>query len=153
MVIAELIPIEETLNQMTTQSYMEINEVQVDCTLEEGEEMKAILKHLDTKDKRFITSPADIEVHRKTDLLDAPVSKEDNEKFKELCQEFDEVFSKSSEDIGRTPLVTMDIDTGDHPPICQKPYNLALETCGMGAQRIRYTRESRSNSKKCFTFG
>ena len=127
MVIAELIPIEETLNQMTTQSYMEINEVQVDCTLEEGEEMKTILKHLDTKDKRFITSPADIEVHRKTDLLDAPVSEKDKEKFRELCQEFDEVFSKSSEDIGRTPLVTMDIDTGDHPPICQKPYNLALK--------------------------
>ena len=36
-------------------------------------------------------------------------------------------FSKSSEDIGRTPLVTMDIETGDSPPICQKPYNLALK--------------------------
>ena len=27
---------------------------------------------------------------------------------------------KSSEDIGRTPLITMDIETGDNPPICQK---------------------------------
>ena len=25
------------------------------------------------------------------------------------------------------PLITMDIDTGDMPPICQKPYNLPLK--------------------------
>ena len=36
-------------------------------------------------------------------------------------------FSKSSEDIGHTPLVTMDIDTGDSPPVCQKPYSLPLK--------------------------
>ena len=30
-------------------------------------------------------------------------------------------------DIGKTPLITMDIDTGDSPPICQKPYNLPLK--------------------------
>ena len=40
---------------------------------------------------------------------------------------FPEVFSKNSEDIGRTNLITMDIDTGDHPPICQKPYTLAIK--------------------------
>ena len=37
-----------------------------------------------------------------------------------------DIFSKSSEDIGHTPLVTMDIDTGDSPPMCQKPYSLPL---------------------------
>ena len=34
---------------------------------------------------------------------------------------------KNSEDIGRMNLITMDINTGDHPPICQKPYTLALK--------------------------
>ena len=34
---------------------------------------------------------------------------------------------KSSEDIGHTPLVTMDIETGDIPPICQRPYSLPLK--------------------------
>ena len=48
-------------------------------------------------------------------------------KFKQLCKEFDNVFSKDSTDIGKTPLITMDIDTGDSPPICQKPYNLPLK--------------------------
>ena len=41
-------------------------------------------------------------------------------------------FSKDSADIGKTPLVQMEIDTGDHPPISQRPYTLALKTCGMG---------------------
>ena len=30
-------------------------------------------------------------------------------------------------DVGKTPLITMDIDTGDSPPVCQKPYNLPLK--------------------------
>ena len=34
---------------------------------------------------------------------------------------------KSSEDIGKTNLITMGINTGDHPPIYQKLYTLALK--------------------------
>ena len=34
---------------------------------------------------------------------------------------------KVQRDIGRTPLVTMDIEMGDSPPICQRPYSLALK--------------------------
>ena len=49
------------------------------------------------------------------------------QKFDELCDCFPEIFSKSSKDIGKTNFITMDIDTGDHPPICQKPYTLALK--------------------------
>ena len=44
-----------------------------------------------------------------------------------MCKEFEDVFSKDSTDIGKTPLITMDIDTGNSPPICQKPYNLPLK--------------------------
>ena len=29
--------------------------------------------------------------------------------------------------MGHTPLVTMDIETGDSPPVCQKPYSLPLK--------------------------
>ena len=36
-----------------------------------------------------------------------------------------DIFSKDSTDIGKTPLIT--IDTGDSPPVCQKPYNLPLK--------------------------
>ena len=34
---------------------------------------------------------------------------------------------KDSADIGQTPIVMMDIDTGDSPPISQRPYNLPLK--------------------------
>ena len=60
-------------------------------------------------------------------LQDAEVAKKYKEQFKQLWKEFEDVFSKDSRDIGKTPLITMDIDTGDSPPICQKPYNLPLK--------------------------
>ena len=60
-------------------------------------------------------------------LQNAEVAKKYKEQFKQLCKEFEDVLSKDSPDIGKTPLITMDIDTGDSPPICQKPYNLPLK--------------------------
>ena len=39
-------------------------------------------------EKKFITSPADIYIHRKVDLQDAEVTKEQQKAFKELCYEF-----------------------------------------------------------------
>ena len=60
-------------------------------------------------------------------LQDAEVTEENREKFKLLYEEFEDIFSKDSTDIGKTPLITMDIDTGDSPPVCQKPYNVLLK--------------------------
>ena len=78
-------------------------------------------------EKKFITSPTEINTHRKVNLQDAQVSAKYKEQFRLLCKEFEDIFSKDSTDIGKTPLITMDIDTGDRPPVCQKPYNLALK--------------------------
>ena len=78
-------------------------------------------------EKKFITSPADIETQRKVKLQDAYTTEIDKARFRCLCNEFEDIFSKSSEDIGHTPLVTMDIETGDSPPMCQKPYSLPLK--------------------------
>ena len=78
-------------------------------------------------EKKFITSPADVETQRKVKLQDAYITETDKNRFRSLCNEFEDIFSKSSEDIGHTPLVTMDIDTGNSPPVCQKPYSLPLK--------------------------
>ena len=78
-------------------------------------------------EKKFITSPAEVNTHRKVNLQDAQVSAKYREQFRQLCKEFDDIFSKDSTDIGKTSLITMDIDTGDSPPVCQKPYNLPLK--------------------------
>ena len=68
-----------------------------------------------------MTSPAQVESQRRVKLQDAYVSEKDKNNFRNQCKEYADIFSKSSEDIGHTPLVTMDIETGDSPPICQRP--------------------------------
>ena len=78
-------------------------------------------------EKKFITSPADIDVHRKVDLLDAEITEEQQKAFKELCDEYKDIFSTDSSDIGRMPLIEMEIDTSDSPPITQRPYSLPLK--------------------------
>ena len=78
-------------------------------------------------EKKFITSPADIDVHRKVELQDAEISDEHRQAFKDLCTEFNDIFSTDSGDIGKTPLLEVEIDTGDSPPITQKPYTLPLK--------------------------
>ena len=44
-------------------------------------------------EKKFITSPTDIEVHQKVELQDANVSEEHQKIFKELCEEFKDILS------------------------------------------------------------
>ena len=44
-----------------------------------------------------------------------------------MCDQFDDIISKGSDDIDKTLLVEMDIDTGDSPPIASKPYTLSLK--------------------------
>ena len=78
-------------------------------------------------EKKFITSPADIDVQQKVELQDAEVSEKHQNAFKKICNEFKDIFSVDSSDIGKTPLVEMEIDMGDSPPITQKPYTLPLK--------------------------
>ena len=75
----------------------------------------------------FIVSPAEIKPHRRVELKDYDISPETRRRFDELCERFPEIFSTSSEDIGHTNLITMDIDTGDSPPVASKPYTLPLK--------------------------
>ena len=58
-------------------------------------------------EKKFITSPADVERHRKVELPDAEVSEKHKKQFAALCERYDDIFSKGSADIGKTPLITI----------------------------------------------
>ena len=78
-------------------------------------------------EKRFITSPTDIEVHRKVELQNAVITEDQWNAFKDLCTELNDIFSKDSGDIGKTPLLEVEIDTGDSLPITQKAYTLPLK--------------------------
>ena len=125
----------EELAEMTVCPY-QLNEIETEQTNEEEinniEEDKIFEQcdMIDDKtevDKKFITSPAQIESQRKVKLQNAPMTDEDRSNFKELCNKYTDIFSRSSEDIGHTPLLKMDIDTGDSPPVCQRPYSLPLK--------------------------
>ena len=78
-------------------------------------------------DNAFLTSPADVPGPRKVDLQDADITSCTRSAFDALCEKCPKVFSKGNEDIGRTQLVTMDIDKGDSPPVSSRPYTLALK--------------------------
>ena len=78
-------------------------------------------------DNAFITSPADVPGPRKVDLQDADITPSTRSAFDALCEKYPKVFSKGNEDIGRTQLVMINIDTGDSPPISSRPYTLVLK--------------------------
>ena len=69
-----------------------------------------------TSASNFIKSPVEVKAHRKVDLEDKKIKQETRQEFNKLCDRFDDIISKGSDDIGKTLLVEMDIDTGDSPP-------------------------------------
>ena len=79
------------------------------------------------KDDDFLKSPAEAPVHRKVVLKDKDISPKTQKAFDKLCEKYDDIISKNSSDIGKTMLVEMEIDTGNHPPIASKPYTLPLK--------------------------
>ena len=83
----------------------------------------------------LVNSPAQVTEHRHVELKDQNISEETKKKFEELKEKYPKVFSLKNEDIGRTHLVTMDIDTGDSPPVCQKPYTLPLKHYNLSTTR------------------
>ena len=78
-------------------------------------------------DTAFLCSPADVPGPYRVQLQDKDITTDIRQKFEELCEQYGEAFSKNNEDIGRTKLVKMDIDTGDSPSLSSRPYTLSLK--------------------------
>ena len=127
----------ETMGYMQNQS-LDISEIMTETTTEPSpiileDDDKEVLHewkgeiNKGNMEKRFITSPANIEVHRKVELQDADITEAQQNAFKDLCMEFNDIFSTDSGDIGKMPLLEVEIDTGDSLPITQKPYTLPLK--------------------------
>ena len=122
----------EIMGFMQIQS-LEISEIMTETSTEPSsviceDKVNEVLNDQKEKvERKFISSPADIEVHRKIELQDAEISDDNRQAFKDLCTEFSDIFSTDSGDIRKTPLLEVEIDTGDSPPITQKPYTLPLK--------------------------
>ena len=65
------------------------------------------------------------------------VPEEMKREFEKLKADYPEVFSLNNQDIGHTQLVTMHVNTGDSPPICQKPYTLPLKHYSWVQQEVK----------------
>ena len=83
----------------------------------------------------LVYSPAQVTEHCRVELKDQDVSQETKDMFEKL-KKYPKVFSLNNEDIGNTTLVTMDIDTGDSPPVCQKLYTFPLKHYSWVQQEI-----------------
>ena len=113
------------ISEIVTETYTEPLPIELE------EEDKEVLQngevYTENMEKKFITSPADIKVHRKVELQDADITKAQQNAFKDSYKEFNDIFLADSSDIGKTPLLEVEIDTGDNLPITQKPYTLPLK--------------------------
>ena len=83
------------------QSELKVSEITAETVYEaslikEGCHYEEILQHSDCEkkadEKKFITSPADIDVHCKVELEDADIEEQYKEQFKELCKKFTYIF-------------------------------------------------------------
>ena len=82
---------------------LNINENKYKETMLQSEGMENEKPHCDIlSEKKFITSPADVDSHRKVKLQDAEVLNKYKIEFEKLCEEYDDIFSKDSSDIGKT---------------------------------------------------
>ena len=122
---------EEIMGFMQNQS-LDISEIVTETSTEPlpiilEDDNKEVLQKLngevntENKEKRFITSPAEIEVHRKVELQDADITEAQQNAFKDLCMEFKDIFPTDSSDIGETPLLEVEINTGDSLQLPKNP--------------------------------
>ena len=72
-------------------------------------------------------SPTQVTEHWYVELKDQHILQETKDRFEAFKEKYPEVFSLNNQDMGHTNLVTMHVDMGDSPPICQKPYSLPLK--------------------------
>ena len=76
----------------------------------------------------MISSPAQVEAYPKIVTDRRELTPEQEKKFKDLLDKHREkVFSKDYKDIGKTELMQMTIETGEHPPIAHKPRPIPLK--------------------------
>ena len=115
-----------------TCEYLEINEIiePMDFKKEISTNGKSIVE------SDLVFSPAHVTKHCCVELKDQEISQETRERFEKLKEKYPKFFSVSSQDSGCTNLVTMHVDTGGNPPICQKPYTLPLKHYNWVQQEI-----------------
>ena len=61
------------------------------------------------------------------ELEDAEICEKTRECFAQLCDEYNDIFSKNNQDIGKTTVIEMEVDAWDSLPVAQRTYTLPLK--------------------------
>ncbi|GFW52007.1 hypothetical protein TNCV_1189371 [Trichonephila clavipes] len=77
-----------------------------------------------TESIRQVTANENITIPPRTEIIVPGYIGNDKSSAERLFQEFEDVFSRNSSDIGHTTVTQHRIDTADHPPIKQHPRHL-----------------------------
>ena len=129
--------------------YLEVNEV-----IESTEFCKWTPKQRkNIIDSDLVFSPAQVTEHHHVELKDQEISQETKDRFEELKQQYPEVFSLSSQDIGHTNLVTMHVDMGDSPLPSVKRLTPCLLSITAGFNRKLRHWNMQKSSEKASTLG
>ena len=113
----------------TVMAHLDVQEIDIsetttqtmyDSGYESSDEEEDMKEQDEPVPSSFNTSPADIETHRKVELKDKKIDKKYKDEFEALCEKYKDIFSVDSTDIGRIPLLQMEIETGDSPPLFVK---------------------------------
>ena len=106
------------------------------------EKVKAMTVPLEPEDSALMTNE---QFYPKPPVVleDAETSIQTKQKFEKLLEKYDDIISKHSSDIGRTPLETMTIDVKPgSKPATSKPYNTALKNQEFLKQELKALLES-----------
>ena len=92
-------------------------------------EVKTLLKEETSLvvDMNEIGPQEDFVSYEKPELSDAPIDRKTTLDLEKLLEQYSDAFAKDATQIGTTPLIEMDIDMGDNPPIAKRPYTIALK--------------------------
>ena len=93
----------------------------------EIEVLTVVKDNISTVNKITDTALDEFVSHKKPELQDAPIGQKTKLDLEQLLEKNRDAFAEDERQIGTTPLITMSIDTGDHPPIAQRPYTPALK--------------------------
>ena len=137
-------------NKITTKNSQTVNSINTQNTSKTNTKLKTVIKdfyRIPTRNKH-----GDIEVltllkdnvplvnkitdtafeeefisHQKPVLQNAPINQKIKLALEQLLERNHDCFAEDERQIGTTPLITMSIDTGDHPPVAKRPYTLAIK--------------------------
>ena len=121
--------------QPTTNNSHDVHSVtkdfyQIPTRNKKGEiEMQTLLKNEVSKINKITDTALEEEFvsHQKPKLQDAPIDQRTKLELEQLLIRNSDCFAEDEHQLGTTPLITMSIDTGDHPPVAKRPYTLALK--------------------------